>query len=163
MSAQFAGYRTYSKRIHWYSSACINGHRSSSCQHTDRPLFEIKKKGRPVTQCERCRELRKTRSYHSKCTCDKPIATSQKNSRDVSGASTGDDPGDKRKKGTFFGRWLSCTDLETNLYYCAAAPRSAPAVPTLPNGVKDLLGAKRSGDLEQKEQSRKRRESCLVA
>ncbi|CCM05381.1 uncharacterized protein FIBRA_07597 [Fibroporia radiculosa] len=29
---------------------CIKGHRSSTCKHTDRPLFEIKKKGRPVTQ-----------------------------------------------------------------------------------------------------------------
>jgi len=49
--------------------SCIKGHRSSSCQHTDRPLFEIKKKGRPVSQCERCRELRKTKRMHNKCTC----------------------------------------------------------------------------------------------
>ncbi|GAW09197.1 ACE transcription factor 2 [Lentinula edodes] len=25
--------------------ACIKGHRSSTCSHTDRPLFEVKKKG----------------------------------------------------------------------------------------------------------------------
>ncbi|KAI0353163.1 copper-fist-domain-containing protein [Trametes cingulata] len=49
--------------------SCIKGHRSSNCQHTDRPLFEIKKKGRPVSQCEKCRELRKTKRMHSKCTC----------------------------------------------------------------------------------------------
>nr|BAM63495.1 ACE1 transcription factor [Polyporus brumalis] len=49
---------------------CIKGHRSSTCKHTDRPLFEIKKKGRPVTQCEHCRELRKTRQIHVKCVCD---------------------------------------------------------------------------------------------
>ncbi|KAI0654178.1 hypothetical protein C8Q70DRAFT_541020 [Cubamyces menziesii] len=49
---------------------CIKGHRSSSCKHTDRPLFEIKKKGRPVTQCEHCRELRKTRQIHVKCVCE---------------------------------------------------------------------------------------------
>nr|QPL20069.1 copper fist DNA-binding domain protein [Trametes gibbosa] len=49
---------------------CIKGHRSSSCKHTDRPLFEIKKKGRPVTQCEHCRELRKTRQIHVKCLCE---------------------------------------------------------------------------------------------
>ncbi|KAI0365016.1 hypothetical protein BV20DRAFT_911623, partial [Pilatotrama ljubarskyi] len=49
---------------------CIKGHRSSSCKHTDRPLFEIKKKGRPVTQCEHCRELRKTRQIHVKCICE---------------------------------------------------------------------------------------------
>ncbi|KAL4076725.1 hypothetical protein V8B97DRAFT_1490200 [Scleroderma yunnanense] len=45
------------------------GHRSSACKHTDRPLYEIKKKGRPVTQCEHCRELRKTKQVHVKCLC----------------------------------------------------------------------------------------------
>ncbi|KDQ57224.1 hypothetical protein JAAARDRAFT_288915 [Jaapia argillacea MUCL 33604] len=49
---------------------CIKGHRASSCKHHDRPLFEIKKKGRPVTQCEHCRELRKTKQIHVKCLCD---------------------------------------------------------------------------------------------
>ncbi|KAJ6498010.1 hypothetical protein C8R47DRAFT_315987 [Mycena vitilis] len=49
--------------------SCIKGHRSSSCHHTDRPLFEIKKKGRPVSQCEKCRELRQSRRVHSKCNC----------------------------------------------------------------------------------------------
>jgi len=51
------------------SETCIKGHRSSTCKHTDRPLFEIKKKGRPVTQCEHCRELRKTKQVHVKCMC----------------------------------------------------------------------------------------------
>ncbi|KAF9269514.1 hypothetical protein L218DRAFT_272584 [Marasmius fiardii PR-910] len=55
---------------------CIKGHRSSSCKHTDRPLFEIKKKGRPVTQCEHCRELRKTKQVHVKCICMKVDGTS---------------------------------------------------------------------------------------
>ncbi|KAF8499104.1 copper fist DNA binding domain-containing protein [Russula emetica] len=49
--------------------SCIKGHRSSSCTHTERPLYEIKKKGRPVSQCERCRQLRNTKKVHSKCTC----------------------------------------------------------------------------------------------
>ncbi|TFK71139.1 copper-fist-domain-containing protein [Pluteus cervinus] len=49
---------------------CIKGHRSSTCKHTDRPLFEIKKKGRPITQCTHCRELRKTRAVHVKCSCE---------------------------------------------------------------------------------------------
>ncbi|TFK53245.1 copper-fist-domain-containing protein [Heliocybe sulcata] len=49
---------------------CIKGHRSSACKHTDRPLFEIKRKGRPVTQCEHCRELRKTKQVHVKCICE---------------------------------------------------------------------------------------------
>ncbi|KAH9931976.1 uncharacterized protein B0H18DRAFT_988990 [Fomitopsis serialis] len=49
--------------------SCIKGHRSSTCQHIDRPLYEIKKKGRPATQCEHCRELRKTKQVHVKCMC----------------------------------------------------------------------------------------------
>ncbi|GLB40007.1 putative ace1 transcription factor [Lyophyllum shimeji] len=49
---------------------CIKGHRSSTCRHTDRPLFEIKKKGRPITQCDHCRELRKTKQVHIKCMCE---------------------------------------------------------------------------------------------
>ncbi|KAA1468422.1 hypothetical protein DENSPDRAFT_464247 [Dentipellis sp. KUC8613] len=69
--------------------SCIKGHRSSSCAHTDRPLFEIKKKGRPVSQCDHCRELRRQKRVHSKCTCtesksakdrpfEKAIGTKQK-------------------------------------------------------------------------------------
>ena len=52
-----------------HSDTCIKGHRSSACKHTDRPLFEIQKKGRPVTQCSHCRELRKTKQVHVKCNC----------------------------------------------------------------------------------------------
>ncbi|KAL0958678.1 hypothetical protein HGRIS_014010 [Hohenbuehelia grisea] len=51
--------------------SCIKGHRSSSCHHTERPLFEVKKKGRPISQCEKCRELRQSRRVHSKCICNK--------------------------------------------------------------------------------------------
>ncbi|KZV79699.1 hypothetical protein EXIGLDRAFT_734433 [Exidia glandulosa HHB12029] len=50
-------------------ATCIKGHRSSSCTHQDRPLIEVKKKGRPVTQCEHCRDLRKTKQVHIKCVC----------------------------------------------------------------------------------------------
>ncbi|KIM84696.1 hypothetical protein PILCRDRAFT_33349, partial [Piloderma croceum F 1598] len=50
--------------------SCIKGHRSSSCKHSDRPLFEIKKKGRPVSQCEKCRKLRQSKRVHSKCLCN---------------------------------------------------------------------------------------------
>jgi len=57
--------------------SCIKGHRSSSCHHTDRPLFEIKKKGRPVSQCEKCRELRQARRVHSKCNCPQDDAPSR--------------------------------------------------------------------------------------
>ncbi|KIY65628.1 copper-fist-domain-containing protein, partial [Cylindrobasidium torrendii FP15055 ss-10] len=48
---------------------CIKGHRSSACNHTSRPLYEIKRKGRPVTQCEQCRDLRKNKQLHIKCSC----------------------------------------------------------------------------------------------
>ncbi|KAJ7356667.1 hypothetical protein DFH08DRAFT_735614 [Mycena albidolilacea] len=57
--------------------SCIKGHRSSSCHHTDRPLFEIKKKGRPVSQCEKCRQLRQSRRVHSKCNCPQDEAPSR--------------------------------------------------------------------------------------
>ncbi|KAH9931934.1 copper fist DNA binding domain-containing protein [Fomitopsis serialis] len=49
--------------------ACIKGHRASVCQHSDRPLYEIKRKGRPVSQCDHCRELRKSKQVHVKCMC----------------------------------------------------------------------------------------------
>ncbi|KAF6764340.1 copper fist DNA binding domain-containing protein [Ephemerocybe angulata] len=47
--------------------SCIKGHRASTCKHQDRPLFEVKKKGRPASQCNHCRELRKTKKVHVKC------------------------------------------------------------------------------------------------
>lgn len=49
--------------------ACIRGHRVSNCQHNERPLTHINKKGRPVTQCQHCRAQRKNRSAHVKCDC----------------------------------------------------------------------------------------------
>ncbi|KAF8333106.1 copper fist DNA binding domain-containing protein, partial [Cantharellus anzutake] len=56
--------------VKYACATCIKGHRSSSCTHESRPLFEIKKKGRPVTQCIHCRELRKTKQVHVKCLCE---------------------------------------------------------------------------------------------
>ncbi|CAJ0902310.1 21788_t:CDS:2 [Entrophospora sp. SA101] len=50
-------------------ATCIKGHRSTSCQHKDRVLLKIKGKGRPITQCTHCRELRKTQRVHIKCNC----------------------------------------------------------------------------------------------
>ncbi|SLM34564.1 Copper fist DNA-binding [Lasallia pustulata] len=53
--------------------ACVRGHRVSNCQHADRPLTHINKKGRPVSQCPHCRGLRKARASHVKCDCgEKP-------------------------------------------------------------------------------------------
>ncbi|OAD00617.1 copper fist DNA-binding transcription factor, partial [Mucor lusitanicus CBS 277.49] len=48
------------------------GHRATHCKHTDRKLISIKKKGRPATQCKRCRELRVLRQLHVKCDCEDP-------------------------------------------------------------------------------------------
>ncbi|EGO02817.1 hypothetical protein SERLA73DRAFT_176212 [Serpula lacrymans var. lacrymans S7.3] len=89
--------------------SCIKGHRSSSCHHTERPLFEVKKKGRPVSQCETCRELRQSRRVHSKCTCK-----SKQNEPKRVPLQSSSQP-DKKPK------------------------RFIPIVPSLPNGLKDAL------------------------
>ncbi|KAG1460699.1 hypothetical protein G6F46_005371 [Rhizopus delemar] len=60
----------YINGLKYACSTCIKGHRSSSCSHVDRPLFEIRKKGRPVSQCNYCRDLRKTKQVHIKCACN---------------------------------------------------------------------------------------------
>ncbi|KAH7193890.1 copper fist DNA binding domain-containing protein [Fusarium flagelliforme] len=49
--------------------SCIRGHRVAKCQHTDRPLLRVSRKGRPVSQCDHCRTLRNSRSVHTKCKC----------------------------------------------------------------------------------------------
>jgi len=53
----------------WACEACVRGHRVSNCNHSDRPLQHINKKGRPVTQCAHCRAQRKSRQSHVKCDC----------------------------------------------------------------------------------------------
>jgi len=55
--------------------ACVRGHRVSNCQHSDRPLQHINKKGRPVSQCTHCRTLRKSRSAHVRCECGEKAHT----------------------------------------------------------------------------------------
>ncbi|KAI0656822.1 hypothetical protein C8Q70DRAFT_1009008 [Cubamyces menziesii] len=99
--------------------SCIKGHRSSNCQHADRPLFEIKKKGRPVSQCEKCRELRKTKRMHSKCTCTAVTSSeagpsSQAPVPKAAVATDGSAPKPKTR-------------------------RFKPIAPALPNGLKDIL------------------------
>ncbi|KAI9256727.1 copper fist DNA binding domain-containing protein [Sporodiniella umbellata] len=54
----------------WSCETCIKGHRASSCEHRHRELIPIKKKGRPATQCVKCRELRLVRQLHRKCDCE---------------------------------------------------------------------------------------------
>ncbi|GBB89962.1 hypothetical protein RclHR1_16800005 [Rhizophagus clarus] len=56
--------------VKYACATCIKGHRSTACQHSDRQLFVIKRKGRPITQCSHCRELRKTQKVHVKCNCN---------------------------------------------------------------------------------------------
>jgi len=50
--------------------SCIKGHRSSACHHVDRPLFLVRRKGRPVSQCADCRNARKASKFHGRCSCD---------------------------------------------------------------------------------------------
>jgi Copper fist DNA binding domain len=73
----------------WACDSCVKGHRVSNCNHAgmvatpeefcrgqltdvvplDRPLNHIAPKGRPVKQCEHCRDARKSKSHHAKCDC----------------------------------------------------------------------------------------------
>ncbi|KAI9306112.1 hypothetical protein BJ944DRAFT_160482, partial [Cunninghamella echinulata] len=55
---------------------CIRGHRVKKCQHFDRELIPVQKRGRQVSQCNHCRTLRNTSGSHVKCTC--AIATGNK-------------------------------------------------------------------------------------
>ncbi|CAO3632560.1 unnamed protein product [Mucor hiemalis] len=50
-------------------ASCIRGHRVKKCNHQDRELIPIVKRGRQVSQCNHCRDLRKTNHSHVKCTC----------------------------------------------------------------------------------------------
>ncbi|KAI8394316.1 copper fist DNA binding domain-containing protein [Radiomyces spectabilis] len=50
-------------------AACIRGHRVKSCQHHDRELVPLSKRGRQVSQCHHCRDLRAVNGTHVKCTC----------------------------------------------------------------------------------------------
>ncbi|KAI8329140.1 copper fist DNA binding domain-containing protein [Chlamydoabsidia padenii] len=63
--------------VKYACTACIKGHRSSQCSHTDRPLSAIRRKGRPISQCERCREQRKKYRIHQRCSCLKRFPTSK--------------------------------------------------------------------------------------
>ncbi|KAK4549493.1 hypothetical protein LTR36_006490 [Oleoguttula mirabilis] len=65
----------------WACQSCLKGHRVSGCNHTDRELTLVPKKGRPVTQCQHCRLERKKRSAHVSCECgevDKPHHSKEK-------------------------------------------------------------------------------------
>ncbi|ORX60479.1 copper-fist-domain-containing protein [Hesseltinella vesiculosa] len=55
--------------IKYACATCIRGHRVKKCQHTDRPLVAVLKRGRQVSQCNHCREHRTKSGSHVKCTC----------------------------------------------------------------------------------------------
>lgn len=57
---------------------------------TDRPLQTVNKKGRPVSQCQHCRAMRKARSAHVKCGCGKWTPNRMKQKESIEG-----DKGDK--------------------------------------------------------------------
>ena len=126
-----------------YSEACIKGHRSSSCHHNDRPLYEIKKKGRPVSQCTKCRQARQTSGIHCKCSCDTekvPDPPAVENAK---------------KKGLcntmpLLSRWRKA------LTTYSTGQRFIPQPPTLPNGLRDALDTtktRKDGRLISKQQS----------
>ncbi|ORY94870.1 copper fist DNA binding domain-domain-containing protein [Syncephalastrum racemosum] len=55
--------------IKYACAACIRGHRVQKCQHFDRELIPLQKRGRQISQCQHCRTLRSTHRSHVKCTC----------------------------------------------------------------------------------------------
>lgn len=59
------------KGVKYACERCIRGHRVTTCNHTNEPLTMIKPKGRPATQCQHCRENRKSKNLHVTCTCGK--------------------------------------------------------------------------------------------
>lgn len=83
--------------------ACIRGHRVSGCNHHDRKLLPIAKKGRPVSQCNHCRHMRKSRSAHVKCDCGERFALLKEQAKNgvkaISSAKEG--KGGKIGKGSF--------------------------------------------------------------
>jgi len=111
--------------------SCIKGHRSSSCQHSERPLFEVKKKGRPVSQCDRCRQLRQSKRMHSRCSCnDRPQEVDKVPIPAMSRS-------DKKRMS-----WLVSfpdKDRDSTSPCSCSAKRFMPSIPTLPNGLSDVV------------------------
>ena len=121
---------------HWLnrrdSESCIKGHRSSVCQHTERPLYEVRKKGRPVSQCDKCRELRKTKRAHNRCTCASGSAATARLSPVAINAAQSSEAAGKQK-----GAWNPvCRCPWVSLV--RAARRFKPIAPALPNGLRDI-------------------------
>ncbi|OAX83587.1 hypothetical protein ACJ72_02052 [Emergomyces africanus] len=118
----------------WACEACIRGHRVSNCQHADRPLSHINKKGRPISQCPHCRGLRKARTTHTKCDCgEKPHTKAECPVKDL-----GDNQGGNRKQ--------CCCSHGTR---CVCAAKRDSNLETVPE-----LGPPRSGTASHLSQRR---------
>ncbi|SMN18538.1 similar to Saccharomyces cerevisiae YGL166W CUP2 Copper-binding transcription factor [Maudiozyma saulgeensis] len=64
--------------IKYACEPCIKGHKVAGCDHSDRPLIQVKRKGRPSTACFHCKELRMVRNVNpsGSCKCHSKKATS---------------------------------------------------------------------------------------
>ena len=68
------------KSINFACLKCITGHRPWSCQHLNRPVTEVKPKGRPSSQCTTCKSKRQGSGSHHKCKCgEKPVLEYREN------------------------------------------------------------------------------------
>lgn len=146
---------------------CINGHRSSSCTHTLRPLYEVsffhgwtakdlirwwiqvRSKGRPPSQCKQCRDARKLNRRHVRCQCD--------GSQEVQAATHNlVDP-----------RYATPKSQLTESIYAYLGPhlpspqahhRLRTNIPALPNGLRDIVEMQQS-DTTQPPSKKQRRKS----
>ena len=118
------------------SGSCIKGHRSSSCHHTDRPLFEIKKKGRPVSQCDKCRELRKQKQKHVKCNCPGVFVPPASSSSGISSNTTCSltTPSSRAGISSIWSPRIFLTYIKLD----SIAQRKLPTNPTFPNGLQGM-------------------------
>ncbi|KTW25756.1 hypothetical protein T552_03369 [Pneumocystis carinii B80] len=66
----------YINDIKYACSSCIRGHRSSLCDHENRQLFEIKRKGRPVSQCVQMPTERTKKGSKTRCICHHELGES---------------------------------------------------------------------------------------
>ncbi|CAO3637436.1 unnamed protein product [Mucor fragilis] len=115
----------------WACETCIKGHRATHCKHTDRKLVSIKKKGRPATQCKRCRELRVMRQLHVKCNCDDSgLGATKKNSNSISSPGLSSAP--KKRKKIESLRPLAPKISESKGCCSSSKPPSSPSTPTTP-------------------------------
>ncbi|CAO3613655.1 unnamed protein product [Cunninghamella echinulata] len=69
--------------IKYACTSCVKGHRSTRCKHTERNLLPIRKKGRPISQCNKCREERQKYRIHQKCLCKKDSFQKGKNRSNI--------------------------------------------------------------------------------